>query len=199
MAIINISNSIKNATSLSEVMDLVNGATDGHVEGMEGLEFTPAQLAGQYAHSAAKAQDYMGEAEIEAHLEILAEEGATFDFSAALAHGLAIAAAEAGDAPALSNAIMDATSTGRVVEIINQASSERGHSELPDTQFTAEQLAGQYAWGAAADAKEITEDMMLQNLEFLGDEGAKFDRAQALAHAQALTTAYPAEEVDSAE
>ena len=99
MATIYISNSIKNATSQEEVVNIINGAADGHVEGMEGIEFTPARLAGQYAHSAAKDQGYMGEAEIEAHLEILAEKGAEFDFSTALTHGMAIAAAEADERP----------------------------------------------------------------------------------------------------
>ena len=99
MTEIYISNSIKNATALTEVVDIINGAADGHVEGMEGIEFTPAQLAGQYAHSAAKDQGYMGEAEIEAHLEILVDAGAKFDFSTALTHGMAIAAAEADERP----------------------------------------------------------------------------------------------------
>ena len=99
MATIYISNSIKNATSLSEVVGIINGAADGHVEGIEGIEFTPAQLAGQYAHAAAAQSGYMGEAEIEAHLEILAEKGAEFDFSTALTHGMAIAAAEADERP----------------------------------------------------------------------------------------------------
>jgi len=94
---INISNSIKTATSLPEVVAIINGAADGHIEGMEGLGFTPAMLAGQYAQDAAAESGYMGDAEIEAHLEFLVEKGADFDFSAALAHGMTIAAAEAND------------------------------------------------------------------------------------------------------
>ena len=98
MSTIYISNSIKNATSLAEVVAIINGAADDHIEGMEGIEFTPAQLAGQYAHAAAAQSGYMGEAEIEAHLDILANEGANFDYFAASAHGMAIAAAKADDA-----------------------------------------------------------------------------------------------------
>ena len=95
MTTIYISNSIKNATSLTEVVDIINDASTGHVEGMEGLEFTPAMLAGQYAHGAARDAGY-GETEdnIEAHLDFLVEHGAKFDFMAALAHGVAIAAAQ---------------------------------------------------------------------------------------------------------
>lgn len=91
-----ISNSIKNATASGGVVEIINGAADGHIEGMEGIEFTPAQLAGQYAQAAAAESGYSSDAEcIDAHLEILAEKGAEFDFSTALTHGMAIAAAEA--------------------------------------------------------------------------------------------------------
>ena len=98
MATIYISNSIKNATSLSEVVGIINGAADGHVEGMEGIEFTPAQLAGQYAQDAAEESGYGADAEsIDAHLDILENEGAEFDTCAALKHGLAITAAKAAE------------------------------------------------------------------------------------------------------
>ena len=96
MATIYISNSIVNASSMTEIVGIINGAADGHVEGIEGIEFTPAQLAGQYAQAAAAESGYSSDAEcIDAHLEILAEKGAEFDFSTALTHGMAIAAAEA--------------------------------------------------------------------------------------------------------
>ena len=98
MATIYISNSIKNAKNQEEVVEIINGAADGHVEGMEGIEFTPEMLAGQYAHAAAAQHGYMGEAEIEAHLDILGDAGANFDYFAAAAHGMAIAAAKADDA-----------------------------------------------------------------------------------------------------
>lgn len=93
-----ISNSIKNATALAEVVDIINGAADGHIEGMEGIEFTPAMLAGQYAYDAAAESGYTGKADIEAHLEILENEGAKFDSRAALKHGVAIADAKAAKA-----------------------------------------------------------------------------------------------------
>ena len=96
MATINISNSIKNATSLGEVMAIINGAADGHVEGMEGIEFTPSQLAGQYAHDAAAESDFGADKDsIDGQLEFLAEEGAKFDHYAALDHGISIAEVEA--------------------------------------------------------------------------------------------------------
>ena len=87
-----ISNSIKNANSQSGVVDIINSAADGHIEGMEGIEFTSGQLAGQYAHAAAKESGYTDKADIEAHLDIIESEGAKFDYSDALDHGLAIAA-----------------------------------------------------------------------------------------------------------
>ena len=95
MTTINISNSIKDATSQDEVVKIINGDASGHVEVMEGIEFTPAQLAGQYAHAAAAQSGYMGEAEIEAHLDIIEDAGANFDYFDALAHGMSIAAAKA--------------------------------------------------------------------------------------------------------
>ena len=99
MATIHISNSIKNATALTEVVEIINGAADGHVEGIEGLEFTPAMLAGQYAQAAAAESGYGSDDEcIEAHLDILENEGAKFDSHAALKHGVAIADAKAAKA-----------------------------------------------------------------------------------------------------
>ena len=99
MATIYISNSIKNATSQDEVVKIIIGSAVGHVEGMEGIEFTPAQLAGQYAYDAAAQSGYTDEADIEAHLDILEGAGAAnFSYFDALDHGLAIAAAKAAAA-----------------------------------------------------------------------------------------------------
>ena len=96
MATINISNSIKNATSQEKVVNIINGAAEGHIEGVEGIEFTPAMLAGQYAQAAAAESGYGSDAEcIEAHLDILENEGAKFDSRSALKHGVAIAIATA--------------------------------------------------------------------------------------------------------
>ena len=98
MATIYISNSISNAKRQEEVVEIINGAAEGHIEGMEGIEFTPSMLAGQYAHAAAAESGYGSDAEcIEAHLDILENEGAKFDSHAALKHGVAIADAKAAE------------------------------------------------------------------------------------------------------
>ena len=92
----------------------------------------------------------------------------------------------------LSIAIKNASTIAAVAEIINSAAL--GHAEgMEGVEFTPAQLAGQYAWVVAADAKEVTKEMMTQSLDYIKDEGAKFDHAQALVHAQALADAYPAD------
>jgi hypothetical protein len=93
-----ISNTITNATSLEQVIDAINGAATGHIEGMEGLEFTPAQLAGQYAcYAAIDSGCGATEENIEGQLEFIGGEGAKFNHRQALDHAMAIAAAEAAD------------------------------------------------------------------------------------------------------
>lgn len=60
---------------------------------MEGIEFTPAMLAGQYAANAAKDSADNGVieyADIEGHLEFLHNAGADFDLAAATEHGMRI-------------------------------------------------------------------------------------------------------------
>jgi hypothetical protein len=92
METINISYALLNANSLYAVVDLVNAGT---CEGIEGVEFSSEQLAGQYAFSAANAGDYTVNADaLAGQLEFLSDAGAVFNTSAAIAHGLAIAAAE---------------------------------------------------------------------------------------------------------
>jgi hypothetical protein len=92
MKTINISYAMSHATSLCAVVDLVNAGT---CEGIEGMEFSSEQLAGQYAFHAANTGDYTVDAEAFAgQLEFLSDAGAVFNTSAAIAHGLAIAAAE---------------------------------------------------------------------------------------------------------
>jgi hypothetical protein len=92
MSTINISYAMNHATNLDAVVDMVNAGT---FEGMEGMEFSSEQLAGQYAFNAASTGDYPVDADaIAGQLEFLSDAGAVFNPSAALAHGLAIAAAE---------------------------------------------------------------------------------------------------------
>jgi hypothetical protein len=91
METINISYAMRHATRLHAVVDIVN---EGTFEGMEGMKFSSEQLAGQYAFSAANAGDYTVDADaLAGQLEFLSDAGAVFNTSAAIAHGLAIAAA----------------------------------------------------------------------------------------------------------
>lgn len=89
-----LSNAIANASSLEQVVEYVN---EGTCEGMEGIEFTSAMLAGQYAYSAAAecTDDGVTERDLEGQLEFLSEAGAIFDEQAAIEHGMKIAAADA--------------------------------------------------------------------------------------------------------
>lgn len=91
MESINISYAVANAQTLESVVSLVN---EGTCEGMEGMEFTAAQLAGQYAQSAAKDSGYPVTADaVEAHLEFLLDAGASFNVADAVAHAMTIQAA----------------------------------------------------------------------------------------------------------
>lgn len=84
-----ISNALQNAHSIDQVVELINS---GSCEGMEGIEFSSEHLAGQYAWSCAKEAGYgVEENDLEAQLEIIAEQGAEFDLKKALEHALQIA------------------------------------------------------------------------------------------------------------
>lgn len=90
-----LSNAIAKATSIEQVIEYVN---EGTCEGMEGIEFTPEALAGQYAYDAAKESadgEQVTSYQIEGQLECLRDAGAVFDEQAAVEHGLKIAAADA--------------------------------------------------------------------------------------------------------
>ena len=68
--------------SLEEVAQLVSKGT---CEGIEGIEFSSEQLAGQYAFEAVINSDYkMSTSGLEAHLDILHDAGAIFDYPATL-------------------------------------------------------------------------------------------------------------------
>lgn len=91
MTTINISYALNNTHSLAAVVELIN---EGTCEGMEGMEFTSDQLAGQYAYNAAVESEYPVDADaISAHLDFLAEDGAVFNSVLAAQHALAIHAA----------------------------------------------------------------------------------------------------------
>lgn len=91
MTTINISYALNHATTLSAAVELIN---EGTCEGMEGMEFTSEQLAGQYAYNAAVESGYIVDADaINAHLEFLADDGACFNSVLAAQHALAIAVA----------------------------------------------------------------------------------------------------------
>lgn len=91
MTTINISYAINNALTLDDVVALVN---EGTCEGMESMEFTSEQLAGQYAYNAAVESGCpVNAADIDAQLEFLRDAGAVFDDTKAAAHALAIARA----------------------------------------------------------------------------------------------------------
>jgi hypothetical protein len=91
MSTIYLSPAIANAHTLEEVATHVN---EGTCEGMEGIEFTPEMLAGQYAWQGAKEAgdgEEITEQHLEGQLECLHEAGAKFDEQAAIAHGMKIA------------------------------------------------------------------------------------------------------------
>lgn len=91
MVEIYISNALNNALSLEAVVSLVNRGT---CEGMEGIEFSPEMLAGQYAYNAAKEAGSVEDEDIDGQLDYLHEAGARFNQAAALAHAIAIKAAD---------------------------------------------------------------------------------------------------------
>lgn len=95
MTTIFLSPAIANAHTLDEVVTRVN---EGTCEGMEGIEFTPEMLAGQYAWRAAKEAadgDPITAYHLEGQLEFLREAGATFDEAKAVSHGLSLVSADA--------------------------------------------------------------------------------------------------------
>ena len=74
-----------------------------------------------------------------------------------------------------------------VVNLINEAPSAE---EMNDMEFTAEQLAGQYAFEAADEAGYGFNDPELEvHLDILEEEGAKFDLSGAILHSKVLAAA----------
>jgi hypothetical protein len=88
-----ISNAIRSASSLQQFAAIINEG--GTCEGMEGIEFTPEQLAGQYAFEAARDSGWPIDAvALGEHLDVLADAGAEFDHADAEAHAMELAASD---------------------------------------------------------------------------------------------------------
>jgi hypothetical protein len=87
------SNAIRGYVTIEQVVAHINNG--GTCEGIEGIEFSPEQLAGQYAFDAISESDYtdFDEDALDAHLDFLVEAGAEFNRRDAINHGLILAAA----------------------------------------------------------------------------------------------------------
>ncbi len=88
----------------------------------------------------------------------------------------------------LSNAVADAASIEQVVEYINEGTCEG----MEGVEFTADMLAGQYAWSAAKDASDgepVTTYHLEGQLEFLREAGGRFDETKAVLHGLSLSVA----------
>jgi hypothetical protein len=84
----------------------------------------------------------------------------------------------------ISNAIRNAHSIEKVVELINEAPHAEG---MEGYEFTAEMLAGQYAFDAAKDSGyEIDESSIEAHLGFLAEAGASFSESEAVEHGVAI-------------
>lgn len=86
-----LSNRVSKASSIEEIAEMINDG--GTCEGMEGIEFTSEQLAGQYAYQAIEESDYPNVTEnaLFNHAEFLVEAGAKFDMRKAVEWGMRIA------------------------------------------------------------------------------------------------------------
>lgn len=87
-----MSNAISEAHSIEKVVEIINASKAGHAsEYFGGSDTRDAEvMAGQYAWEAAEENGYTDDASIEGHLEILADAGAEFDFSAALENAISL-------------------------------------------------------------------------------------------------------------
>lgn len=87
----------------------------------------------------------------------------------------------------ISNALQQALTTERVVELINAGTCE-GLDAPGGHEFTAEMLAGQYAHFAAEEYASDRDNVIAQ-LEFIAGEGARFNEAAAADWAMKLQQA----------
>jgi len=80
-----------------------------------------------------------------------------------------------------SRLIEQAQTQEEIVEAINAGGVTEG---VEGVEFTAEQLAGEYAWQAAEEAGYVDDDSLEGQLECLADAGADFSQSDALEHAK---------------
>ncbi|WP_284211132.1 hypothetical protein [Proteus mirabilis] len=85
-----MSNAISQAASLEQVVEIINESYNGNSASYFGGSDTrdAEVMAGQYAWEAASESGYTSDESIEAHLDILVEHGAKFDFNLALENAL---------------------------------------------------------------------------------------------------------------
>lgn len=83
-------NAITEAQSIGQVVEIINAAgSESAAAYFGGTDSRPAEaMAGQWAFEAAGEAGYTDNSDIEAQLDILAEAGADFDFSQALADAI---------------------------------------------------------------------------------------------------------------
>ena len=72
-----ISQALQNAQSIEQVVEIINGGGTS--------EYSANEIAGQYAFNAADESGYdIDGASLDAHLEVIIDAGAKFDYSSAL-------------------------------------------------------------------------------------------------------------------
>ena len=83
-----MTNAITSAQSIEQVVEIINKAKAGHASDyFGGTDLRSAEkMAGQYALDSAEEAGYTDSDSIAAHLDLLAEAGANFDFHVALGY-----------------------------------------------------------------------------------------------------------------
>lgn len=79
------SKTLRDCRDIEKVIELINSGTI--LEGIEGVEFTPEELAAEYSYEAAKenvGEELIENDKLEFHLSILLEKGANFSYPDAL-------------------------------------------------------------------------------------------------------------------
>lgn len=75
-------------------------------------------------------------------------------------------------------------SLDEIIAAINDGGIVEGMEAI---KFTPEMLAGEYAFYAAKDQRDVSEENLYAHLEILQGYGASFDFPEALKHAEAIT------------
>lgn len=88
---IKFSRTLAQAHGLESVVSMINRG--GSCESMEGVEFTPEDLAGQYAAEAARDNGFLDVEYLAAHLQFLSDAGAVFYAPSALEWARTVATA----------------------------------------------------------------------------------------------------------